>query len=237
MKKAYLRSFNAVGLPLLILTMGMGGRAVAATVGFSGIIPGLPIYRTRIVSMREQRFTGMVRQHTDFSCGAAALATILRYAYDRPVTEDSVLAGLFRVSNPDVVRRVGFSLLDIKHYVETLGYRGRGYRVKLADLKHVRIPTIVLLDIRGYKHFVVLRRVLDDRYYIADPSLGNRVMSQDAFAKAWNGIIFAVIGPGFEGDTSLRIPVGPPTVKRFGLGAPLSDAELYEFGFTQADLF
>lgn len=224
-------------LLLLSLSMAAAPQAEAAVVGFTGVIPGLSLYRKQVVSMRGERFVGMIRQHTDFSCGAAALATILRYAYGRPVGERVVLEGMLRVSDQALVRRRGFSLLDIKHYVETLGFRGRGYRLGVDELPAVKIPTIILLDIRGYKHFVVLRRVENGRYYIADPALGNRVMDRAAFAKAWNDIIFAVIGPGFERDTSLRVPVGPPTVKRFGLGAPLTDAELYEFGFTQADLF
>lgn len=211
--------------------------AGAAVVGFTGVIPGLTIYRTSVVTMRGEHFRGLIRQHTDFSCGAAALATILHYAYGRPVTERQVLEGLFKVSNVNLVRRRGFSLLDLKHYVQTLGYRGVGYRIGLNALSDVRVPTIVLLDIRGYRHFVVLRRVLNGRYYLADPALGNRVMNRAAFAKAWNGIIFAVIGPGYERNTSLREPIGPPSVKRTGLGAPLSDAQLFEFGFTRADLF
>lgn len=225
-------------LPLLAVTAAFPPLpAGAAVVGFTGIVPGLAVYRKAVITMREERFRGMIHQHTDFSCGAAALATILHYAYGRPVQERQVLDGLFKVSDASLVRRRGFSLLDLKHYVETLGYRGVGYRVTLAALGDVRVPTIVLLDIRGYRHFVVLRRVLHGRYYLADPALGNRLMDRADFARAWNGIIFAVIGPGYERNTSLREPVGPPSVQRFGLGAPLTDTQLYEFGFTRADLF
>ncbi|MEJ2060324.1 MAG: C39 family peptidase [Gammaproteobacteria bacterium] len=221
---------------MLVLAMGIN-TAVSAEVPFDGVIPGYGVMHKNVKSMRELRYAGMIRQHTDFSCGAAALASILHYAYDRPMDEKQVLEGLFKVADPKVVRERGFSLLDIKNYVATLGMRGRGYRVKIQDLYQVRVPTIVLLDLKGYKHFVVLRRAEDGEFFLADPALGNRVMTEKEFAKAWNGIIFAVIGPGFNRDTELRTAVALPTVQRFGLGAPITNAELYHYGFTHADLF
>jgi len=211
--------------------------ATAAQVPFSGVIPGYGVLHKKVKSMRELKYRGMIRQHTDFSCGAAALASILHYAYDRPMDEEAVLKGLFTVSDPKIVRERGFSLLDVKRYVEKLGMRGRGYRVGIQDLYKVRIPVIVLLNLKGYKHFVVLRRAQDGEFFLADPALGNRVMPEEAFAKAWNGIIFAVIGSGYNRNTKLRTAVALPTVRRFSLGAPITDAELYHFGFTHADLF
>lgn len=220
------------------VTVAMPVASPAANIGFAGVLPGgSGLYHKPVVSLKEAKYNGLIRQHTDFSCGAAALATILKYAYGQPVSEADVLKGLFTVSDESMVRQRGFSLLDIKRYVGSLGYRGRGYRIPLPALEHVRIPTLILLDINGYKHFVVLRRVLNDKYYVADPALGNRIMKKDQFEKSWNGIIFAVIGKGFDRNTSLRNPVAPPTVKRFSISAPLSDAELYEYGFSQKDLF
>lgn len=223
--------------PVAFILAVVGNPVRAGEVPFSGVIPGYGIVHKKVVSMRELKFKGMIRQHTDFSCGAAALASILRYAYHRPTDERQVLEGLFKVSNPKIVRERGFSLLDIKHYVERLGMRGRGYRVGIKDLYRVRIPVIVLLDLKGYKHFVVLRRAEDGEFFLADPALGNRVMREEAFAKSWNGIIFAIIGSGYQRDTELRTAVALPTVQRFGLGAPVTNAELYHFGFTHADLF
>lgn len=223
-------------IALLVLAMGMSN-ALAAEVPFSGVIPGYGVLHKPVKSMHELRYSGMIRQHTDFSCGAAALASILHYAYGMPVGEREVLNGMFKVSDPKVVRERGFSLLDVKNYVETLGMRGRGYRVNIKDLYRVRIPTIVLLDLKGYKHFVVLRRAEAGEFFLADPALGNRIMRKSDFKRAWNGIIFAVIGPGYKRNTELRTAVALPTVQRFGLGAPITNAELSHFGFTHADLF
>ncbi|WP_308390022.1 hypothetical protein [Acidithiobacillus sp. AMEEHan] len=88
---------------------------------FGNIIPGAGVIHVPVRSMVDMHFIHVIRQHTDFSCGAASLATILKYAFGQDVTEESVMKGLFTVSNPAVVRKVGFSLLDIKNYVEKIG--------------------------------------------------------------------------------------------------------------------
>jgi predicted double-glycine peptidase len=218
--------------------MSFGVSAAAQTMDIGNVIPGAGPVRVDVTSMRGLRYINMVPQHTDFSCGAASLATILKYAYGRNVTEAQVIQGLFKVSNPQIVRTKGFSLLDLKHYVETLGFRGRGYRISPALLNRIRIPVIVLLDINGYKHFVVFEKADGDRIYIGDPALGNRVMTREDFVKSWNDIVFAVIGKGFIKDTVLLNPPEPLTAKRLvNARTVVTNAQLIDFGFTRADLF
>jgi len=222
---------------VLFLMGGVLNSVNAAPIKFDDVIPGAGPITKSVVSMRERRYADVTKQTTDYSCGAAALATILKYAYDWPVTEDEVIKGMLEVSNPKLVRERGFSLLDIKNYLEMIAMRGRGYRIGYNDLKRVRVPTIVLLDVHGYRHFVVLKEASDKKVYLADPALGNRIMDRTEFEKGWNGIVFAVIGHGYERQTVLLDRKEPPTVKRRKLGAPLTDAELYEFGFKRADIF
>ena len=209
----------------------------AANIQFSGVVPGTMINKN-IISMREQHFVNMVPQQTDFSCGAAALATILNYAYNFELNEADVIEGMLKVSDPQLVQSKGFSLLDIKNYVETLGLRGRGYSVNPDILDRIKIPTIALLDIRGYKHFVVLKTATQDKVYIADPALGNRVMDRQDFIDGWNKVTFAVIGDGFDRDTILLRPKEPLTARStVDTWRPLTDAELLEFGFYRSELF
>lgn len=59
--------------------------------GFSGVLPNGALYSRPVVSMQEGRYLNVVRQHTDCSCGAAALATILRYAYHLDVDETQAI--------------------------------------------------------------------------------------------------------------------------------------------------
>lgn len=210
----------------------------AANVRLGNVVSGTVINKD-VQSMRERKFDTLVEQETDFSCGAASLATLLRYAYNQPeITEEDVLEGMLEVADPDVVMERGFSLLDLKNYVDRLGYRGRGYEVDTETLDEVAIPVIVLLDIDGYKHFVVMKKASDDRVYVGDPALGNRVMERDEFLAAWNNIIFAVVGEGFDTQTPLLDPDQPLTARRLtDVFAPVPEQDLLDFGFRHADFF
>jgi predicted double-glycine peptidase len=192
---------NIIGV-LGLATACLSLHAYAGDVSFAGVLPNGAQYSTNVTSMRDLHFTNIVRQHTDYSCGAAALATLLRYGYHLDVDETVVIDGMLGVSDPDIVKKRGFSMLDIKHYVESLGMRGRGYRVDMARLRSLRVPVIVLMDIRGYRHFVVLKQVHNDQVELADPILGNRTMQLDAFMKAWpSHVLFVVIGSDFDRNT------------------------------------
>src|SRR6516162_6347525 len=74
---------------------------------------------------QEIRQERVVVQKWNTSCGAAALATVLTYSLQYPVSEREVASGILRTTEPlKVKHRGGFSLLDMKHFVEAKGYRG-----------------------------------------------------------------------------------------------------------------
>lgn len=211
----------------------------AGEVRFGGVLPNGAIYTSHVESMQEGRFRNLVRQHTDYSCGAAALATILRYAYHLDVDETTVIEGMIGVSDVELVRQRGFSLLDIKHYVESLGMRGRGYRVSEERLQSLRVPALVLMDVRGFRHFVVLKQVNHGNVEVADPILGNRSIPYAEFLKSWQSkTVFVVIGNDFDRNTVLLQPSEHPSARSlYARQGPITDAELLDFGFTHADLF
>ena len=138
-----------------------------------------------------------------------------------------------------MVRERGFSLLDIKRYVESIGMRGRGYRVNEERLRSLRVPGLILMDVQGFRHFVVLKTVNDDMVELGDPILGNRRMKVDEFMAAWpSRAIFVVIGTDFDRNTVLLQPSAQPSARAlYARQGPITDAELLDFGFTHADLF
>jgi len=215
--------------------------AAAQQVSFSGVLPNGALYQAPVQSMQQQRYANLVRQQTDYSCGAASLATILRYGYGLDVDEATVIEGMLGEADPVVVAERGFSLLDIKRYVHSLGMRGRGYRINEQRLRALRVPAMALMDVAGFRHFVVLKQVHGDTVEIADPILGNRSVSVEQFMAAWpSRAVFVVVGSGFDRNTVLLQPVQRPSARnllaRQGV-RPLSEAELLDFGFTHADLF
>jgi predicted double-glycine peptidase len=54
-------------------------------------LPGGTLVYKNVQSIRERKFADIVEQKTDFSCGAAALATVLRQAYWLDVDEEHII--------------------------------------------------------------------------------------------------------------------------------------------------
>jgi uncharacterized protein len=229
----------ALTLVLLMLQLAPAQLARAADVAFAGVLPNGALYHTPVESMRESRFRNLVRQQTDYSCGAASLATILRYAYHLDADENTVIEGMLSMADAQVVRERGFSLLDIKRYVESLGMRGRGYRVDEDKLRSLRVPSLVLMDVNGFRHFVVLKQIIGDQVEIGDPILGNRVIPLPVFLESWpSRAVFVVIGTDFDRNTVLLQPSTKPSARAlYARQGPITDAELLDFGFSHADLF
>ncbi|MGV2289005.1 C39 family peptidase [Trinickia sp. YCB016] len=165
-------------------------------------LAGVPFTKT-VRSMREIRYSHIVSQQFDFSCGAAALATLLKYGYGIDIPETELIRRMMAFSKPEVVVKNGFSMLDMKKFVETIGLRGRGFRVNSDALYHLQIPVMVLMNIDGYEHFVIVKHAEEGRIFIADPALGNRIVMEEDFVKSWNGLVFAVLGKPFREDSPL----------------------------------
>jgi uncharacterized protein len=186
-------------------------------------------------SWKALKFTNLVQQQTEFSCGAAALATIFNYAYGRNTTEAQVLLNMLKIADPDVVQEKGFSLLDMKNYVLAIGMQAEGYSVPYDSLSSMKVPGIALLNLKGYKHFVVIRKADAEYVHVGDPALGNRVIRRRDFERDWNGVVFVVIGDGYDANTVLRNPPPPLSARRlFDQRSPVPNAEVYDFGLGPA---
>jgi hypothetical protein len=150
-------------------------------------------------SWRELRDAGVVRQGFDYSCGAAALATLLSGSGE-PVSEREILLAVFAGLSDDAVARTmeaGLSLLDLQRVAQRRGHAAEGYRVPASTLTQITRPVLVLIEPYGYSHFAVLRGVRGDRVYLADPARGNVRMSAARFLRIWlgadgKGILFIV---------------------------------------------
>src|SRR5690606_23503258 len=107
-----MRVFSIASIALVLLC----GEVLAARMPFA-VLPGGATAFLEVQSIRERRFNNLIQQETDFSCGAASLATVLREAYDFDVNEQMVIEGMLAGADQAIVRTQGFSMLDMKRYV------------------------------------------------------------------------------------------------------------------------
>lgn len=147
----------------------------------------------RVTDLRSRRFHRIIRQQFDFSCGSAALATLLTYHYGTPVNEEEILKEMIAQGDEARIRNAGFSLLDMRNFLARRGLRAEGFRLPLDKLAEAGVPAIALVDTNGYRHFVLLRGISADRILLADPALGTRSMPRVRFEESWNGVLFVIL--------------------------------------------
>jgi uncharacterized protein len=86
------------------------------------------------------------------------------------------MGGLFQamyaVGDQTRIREVGFSLLDMKLYLESLNLTAEGYRISVDNLAKVGVPAIALIEVDGYRHFVVIKGIQDQTVLVGDPAKG-----------------------------------------------------------------
>jgi len=139
----------------------------------------------------------IVKQQFDYSCGSAALATLLNYYLGEKFTERQVIEGLVEYGDRKQIERLrAFSLLDMKRFVEKLGYKGAGYKAEIEDLRKLGKPCIVPVEIFGYNHFCVFRGIVQDHVFLADPYLGNVSFPLPQFSEMWQRNIAFVVTDG-----------------------------------------
>lgn len=147
-----------------------------------------------------------MRQSLDYSCGAAALATILTHYYGAAVTERALLGDLLKKreeqadkggkegkeakdgkewkeeqAGASASRSPGLSFDDLAMLARDRGFLALGVSAQYADLARLRHPAIVALDLEGRQHFSVLRRAGANSVALADASWGNRNMHAATF--------------------------------------------------------
>jgi ABC-type bacteriocin/lantibiotic exporter with double-glycine peptidase domain len=139
-------------------------------------VEGDVVAALRRIGSRRGRRVPFVQQMEAADCGAACLAMVLGY-HGRaiPLDQARIAAGVGR----------GTDALSIVRGAETLGLRGRGVRLEIADLPHLPPASILHWD---FNHFVVLDRVRRGAVDIVDPAFGRRRIPIDRFRKHFTGV-------------------------------------------------
>ena len=203
---------------------------VTVTAGTVNISNPFGSFNLQAKSLLEMRWDSVVRQKYDFSCGSAAVATLLTYHYNRPTDEEHVFQAMIAVGNRAKIQRDGFSMLDMKRYLDERGFHSDGFKMSLDKLIKIGMPGITLLNTQGYRHFVVVKGLDENHVLIADPAVGSVVVPRAHFESIWNGAILGarshvnIAKANFNSDRDWRIRPKAPVdhgVSRAGLGSLL----------------
>lgn len=153
---------------------------------------GGSLYTVPVRTMRDMPFRTVIRQQFDYSCGSAALATLLTFHYDQPTDESTVFRAMYAAGDQAQIRKVGFSLLDMKKYLAARGLQADGFKIRMDELSGLSTPAVTVIAAGEYKHFAIIKGIDAREVLLGDPALGLRHMPRDTFAKIWSGIILII---------------------------------------------
>lgn len=160
-------------------------------------------FRKPVESWKERKTRHVVMQKRDYSCGAAALATLVRYYWGHNVSEETVLNVIEKMLTREELEErstEGLTMTDIREAAVKMGYQATVGEVTLAQLSESKIPVILVLKLNEINHFVVCRDIIGDCVFLADPIRGNTRISLAALKRAWVKNAILVVAP--EGATS-----------------------------------
>ena len=179
--------------PLLACALALLACAAAHAGSTELRVPFGGSYSIRVTSLKEARYKTTVPQQYDYSCGSAATATLLTFQYGLPVSEAEVFRVMYANGDQARIRKEGFSLLDIRRYLQSRGFEADGFELPLDKLFEEGLPAIVLLNDRGYRHFVVVKGLRGGRVLVGDPARGTRAIPRRDFEQLWdNRVLFVV---------------------------------------------
>ncbi len=158
--------------------------------------------RKPVESWQERKTRHVVMQQRDYSCGAAALATVLRYYWGHNVNEPIVLSVVENMLSVDELHereKEGLTMADVKDAAVKMGYQASVGEITLQQLSESKVPVILVVNYGGTNHFVVCRDIIGGCAFLADPIRGNIRISTAALAKSWVRNAILVVAP--EGET------------------------------------
>jgi ABC-type bacteriocin/lantibiotic exporter with double-glycine peptidase domain len=130
----------------------------------------------------------VVRQRAGNDCGPASLATIAVYHGCR-IDYDNLC-------DVAAVDRNGTDLLALSRIAERLGFRAQGIKASYDTIPTCRLPAIAQIRHRvGDGHFVVIHRWTSTHVVLADPAVGLRKLSREAFCRRSTGYLLVIQPP------------------------------------------
>ena len=125
-----------------------------------------------------------VKQSNLKDCASSCIYNIIRY-YKGNINYNSITKKLH-------ITKKGSSIYNV---VKTLRYyklEANAYRCDYNNLLNLNHPVIAYLKIDNYYHYVVIKKIKNNKIYIFDPIRGNLIYSKDEFYNEWQEVIIDI---------------------------------------------
>ncbi|QGY43532.1 hypothetical protein GM418_07615 [Maribellus comscasis] len=130
-----------------------------------------------------------VKQYSQFYCGLACLASIVKY-YGGETTQEKLREQSGTTLN-------GTSLLGLYQAAQNLGFDVAGYEAETKNLKELKEPVILhILKDEKLEHFVVCYGFENSKFTIGDPGWGITQYAEEELAAVWKSKALLKLVPG-----------------------------------------
>lgn len=160
-----------------------------------------PTIAVPITPYRTLRYEGVIGQTSYYTCGPAAVATLLTHYYGQPTAESEILElseKAMEGSGKSAEER-GVTALALRQALANKNIQARGMRLSLASLtdyfRQGGLP-VVLHVTKPQMHYVLAVGIVGDWVILADPSWGRRIQPLRALVEE----------QGFSGVTLVPLP-------------------------------
>lgn len=183
---------------MLVALMGMGCASHSPIISNAG--HPIQSNANKVSSLKALNQEAVIMQQLDYSCGSAALATLMKFYFNDDVTEMSLLEeikSIFNEKDFSTIEENGLSFKELEHIVTAYGYQSASVQLQPSALTKLSGPILVYVEPDDYRHFAILRGTVDGRVYLADPSRGNISMPIEEFTEEWSGKALILGKAGF----------------------------------------
>ncbi|PTI89127.1 peptidase domain-containing ABC transporter [Mammaliicoccus vitulinus] len=126
----------------------------------------------------------LVEQSEHSECGIACISMILSNYNSSIILSD--------IRDKFGVPKSGHTLANMKEILNYYGLNSKGFRVKdIEGLNEMQNPVICHWN---NSHFIVLKKVKRNNYYIYDPDLGKRKLNREEFLEGFSNTILSIEG-------------------------------------------
>lgn len=115
------------------------------------------------------------KQLDNMDCGPTCLKMVVR-SYGKNIN-------MARLRNLCKKNDQGVNLLGISEAAEAIGFSADGFNLSLDELNKIKLPAILHWN---HNHFVVLFRIANKRYHIADPGKSIVRLTEKEFVEKWS---------------------------------------------------
>jgi predicted double-glycine peptidase len=121
------------------------------------------------------------------------------------VDEETIFREMYEAGDKESIQRSGFSFLDMKNLLEKQHLKADGFQMPLEKVAQLGVPVITLVNVGGYRHFVIIKGINDKEVLMGDPVFGVQIVKKEVFQTIWDGVVLIVRNEAKRGKAHFNL--------------------------------